>query len=233
MRALHTPETGTLWVEPEPPPVTRPLVAAALAALLVLAGCSGPADRTPEPIEGTASEATVGEDGLSTTGYETVVVESDRVNRTGTLDVSADVELQVDYQVRATAQRAVYRSTDGGPPSVFAVYSAPLVSPDSVAATIDPLGDRSTPDVVAIAQGVYGNVGELDHVENGSATLFGNETTLAKYATAAEADGSSVDVFVYVAAVEHEGDVVRAVAVVPRAADDPGAIRSLLSAVGH
>lgn len=211
----------------------RPVTVVAVATLLVLAGCSGPGDRTPQPIEGTASQATVGEDGLATAGYEEVTVESDRVNRTGTLDVSGDVELRVDYRVRATAQRAVYRTTGGDAPSVFAVYSAPLVSPDAVAVTIDPLADRSTAEVATVVQATYGDFGEFDHVDDGSATLLGNETTLAKHATTAEVDGSTVDVFVYVARTEHGGDVVRAVAVVPRAADDPETLRTLLSALQH
>lgn len=213
--------------------MTRPLAAVVLTVLLVVAGCSGPGDRTPQPIEGTASPATVGGDALSSAGYEEVTVGSDRVNRTGTIDVSGDVELVVDYQARATAQRAVYRTTDSDPPSVFAVYSAPLVSPESVGVVIDPLGDRSTAEIVGRVQGIYADPGQLDHVENSSATLLGNETTLAKYATTATFEGSSVDVFVYVASVRHDGDVVRAVAVVPRDADDLGTVRSLLSAVDH
>ena len=145
------------------------------------------------------------------------------MNRTGTIDVAGDVEMTVGYRVRATARRAVYRTPERDP----------LVSPESIDLDIDPLGDRSTREVVALAQGVYADVGELEHVENGSATLLGTETTLSKYATTAVAGGSPVDVFVYVAAVRHGGDVVRAVAVVPRAADDQEAVRTLLAAADH
>jgi len=204
-----------------------------LAALLVVAGCSAPGDRTPQPLEGTATEATVGTEALSAGGFETAQVDARRVNRTGTLEVSGDVSLVVDYRVRATAQRAVYRSSGSDPPAVVAVHSAPLVSPDSVAATIDPLGDRSTAAVVERVQGVYGDLGTLEPLENGTATLLGNETTLARYGTTADVDGAAVEVVVYVAVVRHAGDVVRAVAVLPRAADDPATVRGLLSAVEH
>lgn len=213
--------------------MSRGVTAVVLAAILLLAGCSGPGDRTPQPLEGTASAATVGDDALSAAGYERVAVESDRVNRTGTIDVSGDVELSVDYQVRATARRAVYRTPDRDPPSVFALYSAPLVSPDAVATTIDPLGDRSRRDVVGRVLGTDAGVGPLDHVENATVGFLGNETTLAKYATTATVDGSPVDVFVYVAAVRHGGDVVWAVAMVPRTDDDPEAVRQLVEGARH
>lgn len=213
--------------------MTRWAVPLLVAALLVVAGCAGPGDRTPEPIEGTASAATVGEAALSSAGYELVGVGADQVNRTGTIDVSGDVELTVDYRVDATAQRAVYRRAGAEAPAVFALHSAPLVSPDSVDVTLDPLGDRSAATVVTRAQDVYADVGSLDHVENTTATLLGTETTLAKDATTATADGERVEVFVYVALVRHRGDVVRAVAVLPRADDDPETVRSLLTAAEH
>lgn len=214
-------------------PATRGLAAVALAVLLAVAGCAGPGDRTPQPIEGTASAATVDGDARSAAGLEEVAVESGRVNRTGSIDLSGDVEMESDYRVRATAQRAVYRTPDRDPPSVFAVHSVPLVSPESIDLDIDPLGDRSTREVVGLVQGVYADVGDLEHVENESATLLGAETTLSKYATTAALEGGTVDVVVYVASVRHDGDVVRAVAVVPRAADDLGTVRRLLAAVEH
>lgn len=204
-----------------------------VAVLLVLAGCSGPGDRTPEPIEGTASPATVGGDGVAAAGYEEVVVEEDLVERRGSLDVSGDVEMVVDYHVKATAHRAVYREAGADPPRVFALLSVPRVSPDQVDTDIDPLGDRSTAEVAARAQGVYGEFGTLEHVTNDTVTVLGEETTLAKYRTSARTDGTSVEVFVYVASVEHDGDVVHAVAVVPRDADDVDVVRALLESVEH
>jgi len=213
--------------------MTRPLLTLALAAVLVTAGCVGAGDRTPAPIEGSASAATVSEEGRSAAGYEEVAVESDRVTRSGTIDVSGDVELSVDYRANATARRAVYRARDADPPSVFAVYSVPLLSPERVDVTVDPLGDRSTAEVVARSQGTYDGFGDFEHVENASVTVLGTETTLVNYATTANAGGTTVDVDVYLTVVEHEGDLVRTVAVVPRADDDPGTVRTLLESVQH
>lgn len=204
-----------------------------VAVMLSVAGCSGPGDRTPEPLEGTASPATLGESARSSAGYDPATVEQDRVNRSGTLDVSGDVGMTVGYRIRATAQRAVYRSSAGDPPSVLALYSAPLVSPDAVAVTLDPLGDRSTTAIVERVQDTYGSLGQLEHLGNSTVTVLGNETTLARYATSAEVDGTALDVVVYVAVVRHGGDVVRAVAVFPRERDDPETVRQLLAALDH
>lgn len=211
----------------------RPLTVVVLVGLVVVAGCAGGADRTPEPIRGEATPATVSQSGLSSSGYEQVTVDSQRVNRTGTIDVSGDVEMTVNYQVRATAQQAVYRKSDAELPSVFALFSVPLVSPDSVDVSIDPMGDRPLSEVAARSQETYADFGDLEHVTNASVTLLGTETTLQKYATTADADGNTVDVYVYVAVVEHDGDVVRAVAVLPQEADDAEMVRTLLASAQH
>lgn len=213
--------------------MARPLVVLALVTLLVLAGCGGPGDRTPQPLEDAASPATVEAGALTATDYQEAHVESERVTRTGTIDVSGDVDLRVNYRANVTARRADYRHRDADPPAVFAVYSVPLVSPDSVDVTIDPLGDRSPGEVAAGSQTPYSGFENLEHVENASATLLGIDTTLRKYEGTASEDGATVDVAVYIATVEHDGDVVRAVAVQPRADDDRDPVTTLLDGVQH
>lgn len=204
---------------------------ATLAVLVVLAGCSGgggDGGRTPQPIEANASQATVGADALSGTGFTEESVERVRVNRSGTLQISGDVQMSLGYQVRATGWRAVYRSDA----AVFALYTVPLAKPERVAATIDPLGDRSLATVVDGAQDTY-DVGGLDHERNRTATVLGDERPVRQYAGSATADGESVDVTVHVATVEHDEDVVRAVAVTPVDAADWATVRELLGGVEH
>lgn len=215
-----------------PQSMVRTFTVVALACVVILAGCGG-GDRTPQPLRGEATAATAGQDALSAADYEQVAVESMQVNRSGTLDVSGDVELTVNYQIYATAQRATYEHSSTDSPSVFALLSVPLVSPDAVDVTLDPMGDRSLREVTDRAQPTYTNVGPLDHVSNKSATLLGTDTTLQKYATTAEADGSTVDVYVYIAVAEHNGDLIRAVAVLPQDADAPETVRTLLESAQH
>jgi len=205
---------------------------ATVVLVLVLAGCNaGPGDRTPEPIEATASEATVPESTLSEAGFAASGVEEVRVDRSGTLSVSGDVEMDLGYQVRATGWRAGYRSSDGG--TVFALYTVPLAEPERVDARIDPLGNHTTPEVVAEAQTAYSDPRGLEHEQNRTVTVLGAETTVQQFAGTATRDGETTEVTVYLATVDHESDRIRAVGVAPRDADGWGTLRTLFETVSH
>lgn len=207
------------------------LAALATALVVVLAGCGGMGGpRTPETITATAGEATVSEAALSETGF----TERNRTTRqladSGTLEVAGDVQMEVNYRIEATTSRAVYGDADG---SVFAVYSVPLVEPDDVAATIDPLAGRSVTDVATRAQDTYGRFGELEPVENATVTMLGTEVTLARYVTTATGPNGSTEVILSVARVRHDGDVVVAVAVVPAPDDEISTVRTLVGGIDH
>jgi len=202
----------------------------AVVVLVVVAGCSGgPGDRTPQSIEADASQATVTESALSEAGYAEASAGQVAVNRSGTLQISGDVQMNLGYRVNATGWRTVYESSDGR--SVFALYTVPQAKPDNVAATIDPLGDRSLETIVDGSQDVYGETSDLEHVQNRTATVLGGEATVRQYAGSATAGGESTDVTVYVATVDHDGDIVRAVAVVDAETDDWSTVRPLFEGV--
>lgn len=203
-----------------------------LVALLVLAGCSaGPGDRTPEPIEAEASAATVPDGALSAAGFSENSREEVAVNRSGTLSISGDVEMILEYQVRATGWRTTYRSDAGR--TVFGLYAVPLAEPERIDVRIDPLGDRSLAEVVAAAQTTYSDPGELERVENRTVSTLGTETTVQQFAGTATRDGETVAVTVSVASVDHEGDRIRAVAVTPREANDWDELRGLFENMAH
>lgn len=205
---------------------------ALLLTLVVLAGCNaGPGDRTPEPIEAEASAATVPEGALSGSGFTESAREEVAVDRSGTLSISGDVEMNLGYRVRATGWRSTYRSADGA--TVFGLYTVPLAEPERVDARIDPLGDRSLSEIVAGAQTTYSDPGELERVRNRTATVLGAETTVQQFAGTATRDGETVDVTVHVTTVDDEGDRVRAVAVTPREADDWDRLRDLFENATH
>ncbi len=205
---------------------------ALLLTLVVLAGCNaGPGDRTPEPIEAEASAATVPEEALPSSGLSESGREEVAVDRSGTLSVSGDVEMNLGYQVRATGWRTTYRLADGR--AVFGLYTVPLAEPERVDVRIDPLGDRSLPAIVATAQTTYSDPGDLERVQNRTATLLGTETTVEQFAGTATRDGETVAVTVHVTTVDHEGDRVRAVAVAPRGTDNWNQLRGLLENTAH
>jgi hypothetical protein len=203
-----------------------------VVALVVLAGCNaGPGDRTPEPIEADASAATVPDEAVSTAGFSRSSREEVAVNRSGTLSISGDVEMSIGYQIRATGWRTTYRSADGG--MVFGLYTLPLTGPERVDAQIDPLGDRSLSEVVAVAQTAYSEPGDFERVQNRTVSILGAETTVEEFAATATRDGETVEVAVYVASVDREGDRIRAVAVTPRGADDWSKLSGLFESTAH
>lgn len=203
-----------------------------LAALLVVAGCAGPGNRTPVAIQGSAAKATVAGDALGAAGYEEVAVTPGTLNTSGTLSIAGDVQMDLSYRVRAETWRAAYaRSADAGP-AVFALLSVPLVKPENVAATINPLRTVSTAATVERAQDRYAVEG-LTHERNRSTTLLGTDVAVRQYAGEGTVEGSTTEVVVFVASVRHDGDVVTAVAVAPAGAADWATVRDLLSAVDH
>lgn len=203
-----------------------------LVALVVLAGCgAGPGERTPEPIEAEASAATVPDGAISAAGFFENSREEIAVNRSGTLTISGDVEMSIGYQIRATGWRSTYRSTDGG--TVFGLYTLPLAGPERVDTRIDPVGDRSLSEIVAVAQAVYSDPGELETEQNHTATVLGTETTVQQFAGTATRDSETVEITVYVTTVDHEGDRIRAVAVTPREASGWDRLRGLFEKTAH
>lgn len=204
----------------------------ALLLLLVLtAGCLGGGSGS-DVIRQEAAAATVGAEALAETGYEEHRVETAWLNTSVRAEVSGDVEMSSPRDVEARTQIAEYRrGTDRGP-AAFVVYSTPAVRPvENVDETVNLAAERDTATLAGDLQSAYGAVTDLAHVENRTVALLGNETTLRVYEATATTDGERVDVTVYRGSVEHGGDHVTVVAVLP--ADDDERLRSLVESVIH
>lgn len=210
----------------------RPIQLAVFGALVVLAGCGGGGQATPEPIVANASTATVSGAAAADAGYREEAVTREAFNDSGRISVSGDVEFEVGYRLRGTAWSAVYRGS-GSPSPVFALLSVPQVRPESVDVAVNPLRDRSPAEIANRVQDRYADIEDVNHVENRTVTVLGEETAVAKYAATATVDGQSVDVVVHLAMVRHDSDVVAAVAVYPRGADEEAAVVTLLEAIEH
>jgi hypothetical protein len=155
-----------------------------LAVTVALAGCGGAGDRTPEPIEATAAQATVDATTLSETGFTESAVEQVRVNRSGQLTISGDVNMDLAA-------------------------------------------------IVGGAQDTYSEPTDLEHARNRTTTVLGARRTVQQFSGTATAGGEPSDVTVSVATVEHDGDVVRAVAVTSAGTDDWPRLRGLFGGVTH
>ncbi|MFB6154638.1 MAG: DUF6517 family protein [Haloferacaceae archaeon] len=198
------------------------IAALLVVVVVVLAGCAAGGD--PAVVSGTP--ATVGDDALSSTGFERVAAGNRTLNATVRASISGDVQLHGKQSVRATTPVRVYRDGD----AVFAVVSAPAVRPIENKPTYrDPLATRSPAEQVAYAQSVYA-VTDLRETGTDSVAVLGNETTLRTY------DGRTDDgtpVVVTVARVRHGGDFVTGVAVTPATDTRRDDVVTLLEGIRH
>lgn len=205
-----------------------------LLAMVVVAGCGGGGQATPEAIVANASTATVGEDVAADAGYGNETVTQEAFTDTGRIAVSGDIEFETEYRLRGTAWSAIYRGSGSGSPSpVFALLAVPQVRPEAVDVAVNPLRDRSPTEIATRAQDTYGDIENVSHIANRSVTILGNETAVPTYEATATVDGQSVAVVVHLAMVRDGTDIVTAVAIHPEGATQGDAVVRLLEAIEH
>jgi hypothetical protein len=209
----------------------RPTLRLAVALLVVVAGCAG-GGGDDGPVVARAEAAAVERSALDATGYERVARSSETTNTTVTVTLRGDVEVQSTFDVRATVRRVVYERPVAGGVATVGVVSVPGVRPsEALAEPRDPFAGRG---VAALATNAT-TVAVTDARPTGNATvrLFGDETTLRRYAATGRRDGTARDVTVAVARARHDGDFVRVVAVVPAGATERDRVARLVAAVRH
>ncbi|ACV48216.1 MULTISPECIES: DUF6517 family protein [Halomicrobium] len=160
-----------------------------------------------------SAPASVGDETLSETGYEQTLNESQTVSREFTVAGQS-------RQVNVTNHLAQYeRSIDLGPlgeqrAAVFATFSSPEVSVASQ--TFNPLSDMSNRELLSQFSSSYDGLSVGQRVENRTHTVLGTETGVQKYGGTAELGGQSIDVYIHVTTVKHDGDYVVALGLYPQ-----------------
>lgn len=192
----------------------RTTVIVAFAALVVTSGCLG---ILGGPVEFSASEATVGEAALEETGYEEERVESSEVTRTYS-------GLGQTKNVTVTNQIAMYDRSIDVPvvgeqrAAVFSAFASPEVS--VLGQTFNPIGDYSNRELAGLAQEQYSSLSIGEEVGTRTMTVLDESTEVSKFdGTATLEGGQSVDVYVHVTKVKHDGDFVVSVAIHPQQLD--------------
>lgn len=186
-----------------------------LAVLVGSAGCLGFITGS-EPLEGEASQATVEDDTLATSGYELKDERSQELERT--------VEFAgQERKVRVVNQITEYhRGVDLGPVgtvdgAVFAILTTPAF--EVVGQTINPVGSMSSRDIAERAQDQYSGINVGTFVENETVETLDDEMTLSKFEAEASIEGESVPVYLHVGKVKHGEDFVIVLAIYPRQVD--------------
>ena len=192
----------------------RTAVAVAFAALVAASGCLG---FLSGPVEFSASAATVGNTTLEETGYEEASVQSSEVTRTYS-------GAGQSKNVTVTNQVAMYERNVDVPvlgeqrAAVFSAFASPEVS--VLGQTFNPLKDYSNRRIASLAQEQYSSLSIGQEVDTRTMTVLGESTEVSKFeGTASFQGGQSVDVYVHVTKVKHDGDFVVAVGIYPQQLD--------------
>lgn len=213
--------------------MVRPTLACILVAMVVLVGSGCAGNREPAPITATATEVSVAESVLSEMGYARATDDAPRFTTSGQATISGDVQMDLRYRFNATTSRTVY-TQPGPPPRVFGVWAVPLIEPEDVALTVDPLRNTGPATIADRAQDQYTDVSVTgDPGGNVSTTVLGTDVTVAVFEATGVVDGSRTEISLSVARLTHDGDVVAAVAITPRGQSHPEAVRTLLNGVRH
>lgn len=205
----------------------RTLTAVALAALVALAGCGA----LTGDLSFSASPATVGDAALDDTGYEEANVSEQTVTR----EFSAAGQSR---NVTVTNHVAMYERSVDVPvvgsqrAAVFGAFASPEVS--VLGQSFNPVEDYSDRELVALAQQQYSGLTVGDEVGTRSVSTLGDSANVTKFDGEAAIAGSTVDVYVHVTKVKHDGDFVVAVAVYPQALDgEQETVDDLLAGLEH
>lgn len=207
----------------------RTAVIVAFAALVVTSGCLGILDG---PVEFSASPATVGDETLDETGYEETSVESSEVTRTYS-------GLGQSKNVTVTNQIAMYERTVDAPvvgeqrAAVFSAFASPEVN--VLEQTFNPIEDYSNRELAELAQEQYSSLSIGEEVGTRTVSVLGESTEVSKFEGTATLDGGqSLDVYVHVTKVKHDGDFVVSIGIYPQQLDgEQENVDALLTGLEH
>jgi len=207
----------------------RTAVAVALAALIATSGCLGVLGG--DGLSFSASQATVSEDALQATGYEEVRVNESEISR----EFSAGSQSR---NVTVTNWVAMYERSVSVPvlgerrAAVFGAFASPGVS--ILGQSFNPIDDYSERDLAQLAQQQYDGLSVGQTASTRNMTVLDESTTVTKFEGSATIGGQSVDVYVHVTKVKHDGDHVVAVAIYPQALDgEQEHVDELLTGLEH
>lgn len=207
----------------------RTTVGIALAVLMLSSGCLGFLNG---PVTFSASKATVSENALEETGYQEERVTSNEVERSFSVaDQSKNVtvtnwvsmyERSVDLPIGGS-QRA----------AVFSAFSTPEVS--VLGQSFNPVEKYSNRELAELAQKQYDSLSVGDTVGTRNVQVLGQSAEVTKFdGQATLAGGESIDVYIHVTKVNHDGDYVVAVAIYPQRLDgEQQHVDALLKGLEH
>lgn len=211
--------------------VLRAGAAAALGGIAATSGCLGFVTGS-EPIEVSASTATVPDAALSETGYAEYRVEPLEIERT--VEIAGQSRTVVARNQLAQYDRAVEVAGQRYRAAVFTVLSTPAV--EIAGRTLNPVGGMSAAELARRTLGRYEGIGDVEQLDDETAQVLGTETTVGVFEAETElTEGVTVDTRIHVAnAVRAGADFVVAVGAYPTIlSGEADTVRTLMGAVVH
>ena len=207
----------------------RSVLSASVSTLLAAtAGCSA---ILGSGAEFSSATATVSADARSGTGYEEAAIEDVVVERTFS---AAGQERTVSVTNRAARyeRRVDLPALPSQRAAVFVAFTSPKI--ELFGETFNPIGKMSNRELLALVQERYSGLSVGGQAGSQEATMLGQSTTIEKYQGSGTLAGASVDTFVHVTRVEHEGDYVLAMAIYPRlVGDEDDTVTRLVEGIEH
>jgi len=210
----------------------RPMVAV-VAISVLLAGCGGGGGGGP--VQLSADAATIAQDTLDATGFESQGQSASWVNTTISVSISGDVELQASKDVRARSPVRTYRRGSEAGPIAVGLLTVPAVHLLEESADIirNPASEIEPGSLAGRVQSSYGAIEIGEQIDNTTVTMLGNRTHLVTYAATAPADGQTREVRVSIATVQHGDAFVTYVEVSPASTANIERTQQLLAGVEH
>ncbi|WP_135851132.1 DUF6517 family protein [Halorussus salinus] len=187
------------------------VVGVALAALLVLSGCTGVLSG---PVSFSASQATVSDAALEETGYQHNSTQAMNVSRTFEA-AGQSKEVEVTNWISEYHQRVGLPGVGEQKVAVFATFSSPQV--EILGKSFNPLDKYSDRQLAQQFTSQLDSVSGVREVGSQNRTMLGKTTEVSKFeASVTTATGIEFDAYLHVTKVKHEGDFVVAVGVYPQ-----------------
>lgn len=179
-----------------------------------------------------ASAATAGDASLEETEYEQAnEEESDRMEIERTFSAAGQERQVVAVNYMSEYDRSVSVLTMEQRAAVFVAFSTPQV--DLFGETFNPIGEMSNREIIQQVQGKYEGMEVGDEVGTTDVSTLGETVTLSKFEGQANLDGTSVDVYIHIGQVAHDGDYVVPIAVYPQELDEEGKVVTLVEGLEH
>jgi len=179
-----------------------------------------------------ASPVTASDASLEETEYEQANDDETRKQEVSRTFSAADQEREVvAVNYMSEYERSVSFLGMEQRAAVFVAFSTPQV--DILGKTFNPIEEMSNRELIQQVQGRYEGMEVGDEVETADVDTLGETVEVSKFEGQADLDGTSVDVYIHIGQVKHDGDFVVPIGVYPQDVDQEANVVTLIEDLKH